>query len=78
MLNLDARRVGDASLRALAPLGCSLRELDLYGARITARGVVLLAAAFGRLQRLDLCGGHITGERRCACVCAGPCVCTSA
>jgi hypothetical protein len=30
-----------------------------------ARGAALLAAAYTSLQRLDLCGGHITGVAGC-------------
>lgn len=63
-LNLDARSVSEASLRLMLPLAGQLRELDMYGARVGARGAALLAAAYTGLQRLDLCGGHVT-DRAC-------------
>jgi hypothetical protein len=53
--------VSEASLRLLLPLGCSLRELDLYGACVKSRGATLLAAGYAKLEKLDLCGGHISG-----------------
>jgi hypothetical protein len=62
-LNLDARSITDACLRLMLPLAGQLRELDMYGARVAARGAALLAAAYTGLQRLDLCGGHMTGVR---------------
>jgi hypothetical protein len=46
----------------MLPLSGQLKELDLYGARVAARGAALLAAAYTGLQRLDLCGGHISGK----------------
>jgi hypothetical protein len=62
-LNLDARSITDACLRLMLPLASRLKELDMYGARVAARGAALLAAAYTGLQRLDLCGGHITGVK---------------
>jgi hypothetical protein len=54
----------------MLPLAGQLKELDMYGARVAARGAALLAAAYTGLQRLDLCGGHITGVEGCT-VCIG-------
>ncbi|KAF8061903.1 EGF1 [Scenedesmus sp. PABB004] len=67
-LNLDARCVSDACLRLLAPLGPRLRELDLCGARVGAKGAALLAAAFTGLRRLELCGGYVN-DRAAAELC---------
>lgn len=69
-LNLDSRTVGDACLSLLLPLGQSLLDLDLTGACITPKGTAMLAAAFTALQKLDLCGGHITGAVLVVCSCA--------
>lgn len=60
-LNLDARHVTDACLCLLLPLGGQLKELDMYGAKVTSKGAHVLAGAYTGLEKLDLCGGHITG-----------------
>lgn len=60
-LNLDARCVGDHTLQLLRPLSPYIKELDLYGARVTSKGVSHLLC-FSGLSRLDLCSGLLTGE----------------
>lgn len=66
-LNLDSRHITDTCLCQLLPLGSHLRELDMYGAKVTSKGVQLLAGAYTGLEKLDLCGGHVTGETHHYC-----------
>ncbi|KAI8466503.1 MAG: hypothetical protein J3K34DRAFT_472525 [Monoraphidium minutum] len=58
-LHLDARHVSDEALRLALPLAGTLRELDLYGCKVTLRGAAALPA-YRELTHLFLCGGWLT------------------
>ena len=45
-LHLDTRAIGDASLKDLAPL-TTLRQLDLFGAKISDKGCAFLRCNLG-------------------------------
>ncbi|KIY96626.1 hypothetical protein MNEG_11335 [Monoraphidium neglectum] len=58
-LNLDARHVSDEALHLALPLAPHLKELDLYGCKVTLRGALALPA-YRELTHLFLCGGWAT------------------